>query len=186
MTTIVFVETPAAVFAGSDSQVTSGHSKVPLADGKIATVGDFTFGVAGLFELLGRLQRAEWPAVEGDTDAFVNDTLIPWLLEQQSKIFADFNISEDSDNPFFQPPRSAVLLSVRGRVYEIELVKGMTPVRNANGTYSIGSGSVYALGSLSGTSRRDKKAVLNALEAAAQNDIGTSGPFVVKTVKTRR
>ena len=31
----------------------------------------------------------------------------------------------------------------------------------------------------------DEKAVLRALEAAARNDIGTSGPFTVKTVRTR-
>ena len=185
MTTIIAVELKNRVIFGSDSQATSGYSKIHMDGGKIETVGEYTFGVAGVAELLLRLRRIEWPVVEGDTDEHVHERLIPFLLEQQSQIFKDFGISEEDDNPFFSPPISSVIVSVRGRVYDLNLVKGLSPIRRAHGTYSIGSGADYALGALAGAQKLDEKAVLRALEAAARNDIGTSGPFTVKTIRTR-
>jgi ATP-dependent protease HslVU (ClpYQ) peptidase subunit len=183
MTTIVAVEDHGRVHIGSDTQVTAGFSKTSLAGGKINTVGEYTFGLAGLFELIERLKRTEWPSVEGDVEAHVHDTLIPWLLEQQSAMFTDFGIDENSDNPFQRVPRSTVLLALRGKVYEISLEKGISPLHKGDGRYAIGSGTSYALGSLGSAKKNDRRAVLNALEAASKNDLGTSGPFVVKTVR---
>ena len=183
MTTLVAVRDHGRVHIGSDSQATLDNSKTAVAGGKITTTGRYTYGVAGLAEMMFRLQRSEWPAFSGDPDKFVVDTLIPWLLGTQDELFADFGISEDSDNPFQQVPRSTVLLALAGEIYELQLVKGLSPLKRADGKYAVGSGSVYARGALNASSKTDKKLVLGALEAAAKNDLYTSGPFVVKTVR---
>lgn len=183
MTTIVAVADHGRVHIGSDSQVSSGHSKISLEGGKISRNGEYTWGLAGLLEMIERLKRTEWPAVEGDVAEHVTNTLIPFLLEVQSKMFEEFGIDEKSDNPFQQVPRSTVLVTVRGKIFELELHPGVSPLRRADGKYAIGSGTSYARGALNASSKTDKKVVLGALEAAAQNDLYTSGPFLIKTVR---
>jgi ATP-dependent protease HslVU (ClpYQ) peptidase subunit len=183
LTTIVAVADRGRVHIGSDSQVSSGHSKISLEGGKISRNGEYTWGLAGLLEMIERLKRAEWPAVEGDVETHVREVLTPFLLETQSQMFEDFGIDENSDNPFFQAPRSTVLVTVRGKIFELHLEKGLSPLRRADGKYAIGSGSVYARGALNGTRKTGKNVVLAALEAAAENDLYTHGPFYVKTVR---
>lgn len=183
MTTIVAVEDRGRVHIGSDSQATLRAEKMAIAGGKIVTKGEYTFGLAGVAEMITRLKRAEWPTVSGDLDEFVTAELLPFLLNAQSEMFKDFGIDENSENPFQPVPRSAVLLATHGRVFELELVQGLSPLRREDGKYTIGSGSVYARGALNSSSKTDKKVVFSALEAASKNDIYTSAPFVVKTVR---
>jgi ATP-dependent protease HslVU (ClpYQ) peptidase subunit len=183
LTTIVAVEDRGRVHLGSDSQATLGSSKMAIAGGKIISKDGYTFGLAGVAEMLTRLKRTDWPQVSGDLDTFVADELLPFLLETQSTMFRDFGIDENSDNPFNQPPISAILLAVQGRVFELELVKGLSPLRREDGRYTIGSGSKYARGALGAARKNDRRTVLAALEAASKNDIYTSAPFVVKTVR---
>lgn len=183
MTTLVAIKDHGRVHIGSDSQATLDRSKTAVAGGKISSTGRYTYGVAGLAEMMFRLQRTEWPTFQGEPDKFVVDTLIPFLLDTQTNMFKEFGIDEDSENPFQQVPRSVVLLALAGEVYELYLEKGLTPLKREDGKYAVGSGSVYARGALNATSKTDRKVVLNALEAAAKNDLYTSGPFVIKTVR---
>lgn len=179
MTTIVAVTDGKRVHIGSDSQATAGMRKHSIAGGKIIAVGDYTLGVAGLYDLMARLKRTEFPAVTGDIDAHVHDTLIPFLLEQQSILLTEFEVPEEQQHQY----ASQILLALRGRVYEIALVKGVSPLQETTGRYAIGSGTTYAIGALGAAKKNTAAAVLTALQAAAKHDAGTSGPFVVKTVR---
>lgn len=184
MTTILAIENRGRVHIGSDSQASTSWSKTAIKGGKINTVGPYTFGVAGLFEMIERLKRAEWPEFAGgDAERHVVDIVLPWMLETQSKMFEDFGIDESSDNPFHRVPRSSVLLAFRGQVFPLHLEKGVSPLFRHDGKYAIGSGAEIAGGAMRATPKRSEAVVLSALRAAALDDLYTSGPFVVKTVR---
>ena len=158
-----------------------GLKKTYMAGGKIASVGKYGFGLAGVAELFQRLKRADWPEVDRavDPERFVNDTVLPFLLGEQSRMFQDFEVPEELRENY----ASAVMLTFSKRVFELQLVKGLSPLPEARGVYSVGSGSEYALGYLGGVTKINEETVLTALKAAAHIDGGSSGPFVVKTFR---
>src|SRR5690606_1564596 len=157
-------ETPRGVILGSDSQASTRYNKTAIKGGKIVINGEYGWGLCGLFEMIERLKRAEWPDVEGDAEQHVLNTLIPFLTNEQSKMFEEFGIDEESDNPFQPVPRSSVLLALRGKVYEIRLENGFSPLHREDGKYAIGSGTEYARGALNASRKNDRKVVLSALE----------------------
>lgn len=171
MTTIVAVERNDRVIFGSDSQVTFGHQKAPLADAKFFTNGEYILGVAGYFEMLNILQNKELPDPEGsgaDLDNFMSQVFSPHIAQLE----VDGGMKQGS---------SVAIVSVRGRVYLAYL--GQAPIRYNGGVYSVGSGSTFALGSLSTVKRPTERDVKRALLSASQNDIGTGGPFHVQTFR---
>lgn len=168
MTTIVAVERNDRVIFGSDSQVTMGSAKAPLADAKFFTNGEYVLGVAGYFEMLSALQSTVLPEPDGDLDLFM------------SQVFSPFVAALETDRGM-KSGSSLAIVSVRGRVYLQHM--GVAPIRYSSGVYSIGSGSHYALGSLSVVKRPTERDVKRALISASQNDIGTGGPFHVRTFR---
>lgn len=181
MTTIIGVQLRNRTILASDSQASMGLKKTYMAGGKIATVGKYGFGLAGVAELFLRLKRVDWPEIdrEVDPERFVNDTVLPFLLAEQNKMFDEFDIPEARRGDY----ASSVILTFSKRVFELQLVKGLSPMAEARGVYSVGSGSRYALGSLGGVKKLNEDTVLTALKAAAHVDGGSSGPFVVKTFR---
>lgn len=181
MTTIIGVQLRNRTILASDSQASMGLKKTYMAGGKIATVGEYGFGLAGVAELFLRLKRADWPEVDRsvDPEKFVNDTVLPFVLSEQERLFNDFEVPE----PLRGQLTSGVIVTFSGRVFELTLVKGISPLPEARGVYSIGSGSQYALGYLGGVKKLNEDVVLTALKAAAHVDGGSSGPFVVKTFR---
>jgi hypothetical protein len=158
-----------------------GLKKTYMAGGKIGSVGKYGFGLAGVAEMFMRLKRADWPEVDRsvDPERFVNDTVLPFLLAEQARMFEDFEVPEAVREQY----ASSVIVTFSRRVFELALVKGLSPMPEARGVYSTGSGSEYALGYLGGVTKINEDTVLTALKAAAHNDGGSSGPFVVRTFR---
>lgn len=133
--------------------------------------------------MIERLKRAEWPAFEGgDPERHVVDVVLPFLLDTQTKMFEEFGIDENSESPFQRVPRSHVLLAFKGRVFDLYLLRGRSPLFRQDGKYAIGSGGEVAGGAIRSTNKRGEAVVLRGLKAASIDDLYTSGPFVVKTV----
>jgi len=170
MTTIVAVETDDKVFIGSDSQVTAGYQKSSLPYGKIFSNGPYTIGAAGRYRYLQALEHMELPVPDsGSLDKFVSTVLGPYIKRKANEI--ENGIADES----------VAIVVINKQVYEIE--GDGCAVRNSSGHYSIGSGSMYALGALAHLDGNvTKNDVLNALRAAARYDIGTSGPFWVREI----
>jgi ATP-dependent protease HslVU (ClpYQ) peptidase subunit len=177
MTTVIAVETKRGVIFGSDTQVTSGFQKSQLAAPKFFQKNDYVIGLAGVWEMFSVLKRSELPAVEtDDLDAHMREVFLPVANQLENEMLEKFGVPANHPNA----PHSSLLVSVRGAVYEVDLNDGQAPWRKGSGYSAIGSGSRYALGSLGGARKLDLKAVEAALLAASRNDIGTSGPFIVK------
>lgn len=172
MTTIIAVQNRNHVIMGSDSQVTSGHSKSAMFSGKIVESGPYTFGLAGNFYTWDALVDVEWPAPPprgSDLRRFAKTVVAPFLSEVDSEASGGH-------------PTSQVLFALQGEVFLAQ--DSVLAPKVHLGRYSIGSGSQYAMGVLNSIprGRTTIKDVRRALEGAASSDIGTSGPFVVKKV----
>lgn len=170
MTTIVAVENDHKVLIGSDSQVTAGYQKGSLPYGKIFTNGPYTIAAAGRLRFLQALEHMELPEPGSlSLDRFMSTVFGPTVHAAANKIAA--GAAEES----------VAVVVIHRQVYVLH--GDGSVIRNNRGHYSIGSGSEYALGSLShieGDATKDD--ILRALRAAAQYDIATSGPFWVREI----
>ena len=174
MTTIIAVETPNGVIFGSDTQATYGSSKNNLDHAKFFTNGEVTFGVAGSLELVQTLKYIELPDIPQDIDFWVNTTLVTGVVNMFIGLAQKYDVTPNEVG--------AVIVSIRGRVYEISNFGEV--IRTTRKYYSIGSGSTWAESVLSTVKNPTVKDVKRALEHAALNDIYTSGPFHVELIKS--
>ena len=149
MTTVVAAEIKGkkrnkVVFA-SDSQVSFGHRKESLPDGKIIKNGDITFGFAGSVRVLNILKHAKLPPVPKskrriDIERWAIQKLIPAMRKAlRNEEAIEFDRGEANTS-------SALLIAVNGRLFEVG--GDFSYTTNDNRVYAVGSGSSYALGAL--------------------------------------
>lgn len=178
MTTIVAVERNDRVIFGSDTQATSGSTKKAMKGGKILESGPYVFGLAGLADMIHELHFTDLPPLETDDVArHMHDVFAPYVSEVQNNLFEKLGIPAQYQRDY----GSHLLVAVNGSVFDLRI--GGKPYQHEDGKYAIGSGSVFALGALAPVKNPGPRDVARALAAAAHNDIYTSGPFKIKTVK---
>lgn len=167
MTTIVAVERNDKVTFAADSRV-SGYQINDNWVSKIAQNGPYTLAAAGYLRAIQILQYAKLPDPPKTEDPamidrFVTQEVVPAIKDA---------FKDDSDTK-----DNTMLLAVSGRVYQVWTDSGSW-VRNADGNYSIGSGSDIALGALAAGAKPAE-----AVAIAARYDSGTGGEVVTMKVK---
>lgn len=173
MTTVLAIETPEGITFGWDSQITTGWHSYDGEAPKVFVNNGMVFGVAGALLDASVIRHADLPDPDDagwDIDKWVTNRLVPAIAEALSDRGAltttNGKIETDSN----------VIFAVRGRMYD--LGADFCVLRRADSLYAIGSGSPYARGALSAGST-----ILEALEIAAQHDMGTGGTLHVHTEK---
>lgn len=155
---------------GWDSQV-SGPYDFEVDGSKVFSNNGVVFGVAGALRLANVLEYMDIPEPPMKSDA-INRYVVKTLCDAIRNECRYVDLSSNSEGQ--AGVEGSVLVSVRGRVYDIG--SDFSACRNRSKTYGIGSGSAFALGALAAGADP-----LTALKIAAKMDTGTGGRLYVKT-----
>lgn len=194
MTTIVAIQGSNFAIVGSDSRVASVDSNgipyqnttVATGFAKVAQNGNYLLGAAGDIRAINILHHAfnppnAQPSLRGKRlDKFMTSKFIPVLRQTfESEGYATPASSLTSQTA---ESNSTVLVAVNGVIYVIDGDYGW--VSEQTGFYAIGTGGVFALGSMhSLIGKRNlnklqaRQIALKALAAAAKYDPFTGAPF---------
>ena len=173
MTTIIAYQGPDFAILGADSQITDGDRRVlSPSTPKIVKVGRYLLAVQGDARP-GDVLIYSWkpPAYDGsDPVKFMGKKIVPSMI----KAFKANGYDHEKDGATF-----GYIFAFAGNVFEVG--SDMSISQNVDGLYSIGSGSDYALGALSGlVPDIGEPEILKALATSAKYDINTSAPFQIE------
>lgn len=170
MTTIVGVQNDNGFCTiGADSQTTSGDRPyVARRAVKIATLGEYLIAPAGQGHACDVLMYHWKPPHSRSSEPYMH--MIRDVAPSIRATFQKFDVSFSGDESF------QTLIAYHGQLFEI--ASDYTVLVRDDGYYAIGSGAAYALGAL-----HMGATVEEALEVAELNDIYTSGPMVVRTMR---
>ena len=178
MTTVIAYQGPDFAILGADSQITDGDRRIiSPSTPKIVKLGKYLLAVRGDCRP-GDILTYNWkpPAYDGtDRVAFVGKKIVPSIITAFKANGYEF----DKDGASF-----GFLIAFGGNVFEIG--DSLDISQSADGLYSIGSGSAYALGALAGQllnlAKPDwaQEQILEALAIAAKYDINTAAPFQIE------
>lgn len=166
MTTIIAQKTDGVITFGWDSQTTAGDRPITRKVHKVFSNSGIIMAVSGDSRVSDILRYATLPVVMSDTERYLVNELIPAiisLLEGADK-FKDGSMDAD------------ILVSVNNELFWI--AGDGCLVSDKTDRFAIGSGGMWALAYLDAG-----KTMREALEYAAEQDIGTGGPFYIKTVE---
>ena len=171
MTTIVAVVKNNMVTMGADSQVTDGDrpNMHPRME-KISKINGWLIGGAGDVTPCDILQYIFIPPVPTITE---RKDLYKFMITKFVPAMRDC-LEDNGYKPDSKDPDSgfSFLFAFDGEVFDIS--SEFSVLMNSDGIYGVGNGAKFAIGALCvGAS------VQEALEAAAKNDIYTSGPFQI-------
>lgn len=172
MTTIIAVDGQNDIKFAWDSQTTwMGRAMTGVV--KVFENGPVIFGVAGSARGADVLRHMSVPdrreyEPDFDNERWIVTKLVPAIIEE----FRDVSAAD----PGQFDAETSVILSVGGEVGY--LASNMSFVKDATGTYAVGSGSPYALGALSAGANPKK-----AVEIARDWDLYTGGEVETKTVR---
>lgn len=176
MTCIVGIIEDGAVHLGGDSAAMSGYDLSLLADGKLATVGEFIIGVTGSVRLIQLVRhRFTPPAIPAGAD--LPGYMATAFVDALRECFKDAGFAR-KDNDREHAGNSALLVGVRGRLFVIYGDYGIT--ETADGYAAVGCGDQLATGALYATARTGGAAPWRlhlALCAAEAANIGVRAPF---------
>lgn len=180
MTTIAAIQGENWAVVGADSQVTEDSKKYVLPDAfsKMFQNGPYLIAIAGDFRAVNILTHNFRPPSPGkhtgeSLDKFMVSVFVPKL----KVCFENNAYGKDNETA------SDLIVVVKGVIYEIG--SDYDCIRDANGLYSIGSGSSYALGALhvldtkNRTLASAKESVRSALGASCLYDSHTSAPITI-------
>jgi hypothetical protein len=160
---------------GSDRAGSDGWSIGNVEAPKVFANGPLLIGYTTSFRMGQLLQHALVPPTQTltwDVDRWVAVDLMNAVRETY-----DANGWDETDSG--KHVGGNFLLAVSGRCYEIQ--SNYSFIRTVTGEYAIGSGEMFALGSLHSTRGGDpRQRVLAALEAAAERSPSVAGPFDVR------
>lgn len=171
MTTIVGLVKDGCAIMGADSQVTDGDRKNNhIKMEKITKNNGYLIGGSGDAQPCDILQHIFVPPVPNATQKkdmykFMITTFVPAMREVLEENGWKPS-TKDEDSGF------STLVAYDGQIFDIG--DDFSVLMNDTGIYGIGNGSKYAIGALEAGATVEK-----ALEIAANNDIYTSGPFLV-------
>lgn len=186
MTTVVGIQGDAFALIACDSRLSAYDSSgipylVTTAGGdtsKVASVGKYLIGAAGDVRAINILHYAFVPPTpkpnqKGKSlNQFITTTFIPALRE----CFNSHGYSHNESN------NTEILIAVNGFIYNID--NDFSWATSTSNTYSIGTGSTYALGALQSMTTKNKPTVqqakrnaIKALQVAAKLDPFTGAPF---------
>lgn len=175
MTTIVGVQGEGGCFLAADSRTTTPQGR-PYSHPKMSKIVDrdgYLIACSGDADACDIIQYVWEPpkpdAKVKDIYLYMITVVAPSIREclEESSYERD---TSDKDSGFL------VLLAYKGIIYEID--ESFNVCLRDDGIYGIGSGSRYAIGALHAGAGWER-----ALEIAANNDIHTAGPFIVKEQK---
>jgi ATP-dependent protease HslVU (ClpYQ) peptidase subunit len=177
MTCIVGLQFENCAFIGADSAGSDGWQTRTKATKKVFRSGDYVIGYTTSFRMGQILQHvAILPKCEEPTEEF----MVKEFVESIRKTFKDVGYSKIENN---EEIGGEFIVGVKGRIFQIG--SNYQVDQNADGMHAVGSGFMFALGSL-----RTTKAILNphhriitALEAAAYFDNSVCDPFEVFEIK---
>jgi ATP-dependent protease HslVU (ClpYQ) peptidase subunit len=172
VTCIVAVEHDGVVYMGSDRAGSDGWGIGTVAAAKTFRNGPLLIGYTTSFRMGQLLQYALVPPTDTltwDVDRWVATDLMAAIREAYDAHGWDETESNKHVGGNF-------LLAVAGRAYEIQ--SNYSFIRKVTGEYAVGSGEMFALGSLHSTRDLDPlDRVRLALEAAAEMSPSVAGPF---------
>ena len=178
MTTVIAYQGPNFAILGADSQITDGDRRIiSPSTPKIVKLGKYLLAVRGDCRP-GDILAYNWkpPLYDGtDPVKFMGKKMIPSIITAFKANGYEF----DKDGASF-----GFLIAFGGNVFEIG--DSLDISQSADGLYSIGSGSAYALGALAVQlpllSNLDmaKEGILEALTISAKYDINTCAPFQIE------
>jgi ATP-dependent protease HslVU (ClpYQ) peptidase subunit len=186
LTTIAAIQGDGWAVVGFDSRVTEDGRvfTLPVGSGKVVERGPWLLGAAGdvrAINLVSHVLKTPSPPPPGvsraELDVFFSTKFVPAL----KSCFDEAQYGEKGEQD------SQVVAVVHGVVYVVGSSYDWAP--DASGTYAIGSGGAYALGSIArGEDRRKNRtpqaardAVRRAVEIAARFDADTGAPVRVLT-----
>jgi len=181
MTTIVGIQGRSWALLGADSRVTAEGSiyQLPKNQSKIIELEEVTIACAGDVRAINIIQnglKLRDVSVRSDEN-FITDLFIPALR----KAFTEAGYEKTADG--VSSTESEFLVAYNGRIYEIG--DDYSWIQDARNIYAIGSGGMYALGSLAtmvGDSLTQKEArawALKALDVASQYNAETAPPYKI-------
>lgn len=180
MTCIVAIEHEGAVYMGSDRAGSDGWGIGTVAAAKTFQNGPLLIGYTTSFRMGQLLQHALVPPTQTltwDVDRWVATDLM-------AAVRATYGAHGWDEVESNKAVGGNFLLAVQGRAYEIQ--SNYSFIRNVSGEYAVGSGEMYAKGSLHSTRGRDPMERLRmALEAAAEMSPSVAGPFDFVTQEAR-
>lgn len=171
MTTIVGVQEDGYCVIGADSQTTSGDRPyISKYSPKISEHGDFLLAAAG-YGLATDVIMHHWrpPQLKTNTSEYTH--MVREVAPSLRAVFHKHDVTFGSDESF------QALVACNAHLFEI--ASDYTVLLRDDGLYAIGSGAQYAIGAL-----HMGASVEEALGIAEQNDIYTSGPMVIRTVRS--
>lgn len=173
MTTVIAYQGPDFAILGADSQITDGDRRIiSPSTPKIVKLGKYLLAVRGDCRP-GDILAYNWkpPLYDGsDPVKFMGKKMIPSIITAFKANGYEF----DKDGASF-----GFLIAFGGNVFEIG--DSLDISQSADGLYSIGSGSAYALGALAvQVPNIGEPEILNALAIAAKYDINTAAPFQIE------
>lgn len=170
MTTIVGVQEADRCIIGADSQTTSGDRPYTSKHTpKITIIGEYMIAAAGQ-GLATDVLMHHWKPPSMRTSATEYLHMVRDVVPSIRAAFNKHEVTFTGDESF------QALIAMHGQLFEI--ASDYTVLVRDDGYYAIGSGASYALGAL-----HMGATVEEALEVAELNDIYTSGPMVVRTMR---
>lgn len=168
MTCIVAVSDKTQVWMGADALATNGHlDKYKMSMPKVWERGEFVFGGAGSATMLQSLRATFVP----DVSSYSDDYMYGHFVEQLREFTA--STGQGSKLEF----SNQMLIGFNGSIYKV--MEDYFINKTQESYDSIGSGSPYALGSLTRTHGDPRKRITRALEAAVEHNAGCEGPFTL-------
>jgi ATP-dependent protease HslVU (ClpYQ) peptidase subunit len=169
MTCIVAVSDRKQVWMGGDSAATRGTDRYILKQPKVWTAGRFLYGLSGNPIIAQRIKASFNPSPPTGKDPY--DYMSSEFIDQFRDLMVDHDIGTLTDYP------AHMLVAFAGRIFE--LWPNYLVMECKENYASVGSGSVYALGSLESSSGSPEKRITSALEAAASRDSAVAPPFTI-------
>lgn len=183
MTCIVGIVRDGEIYIGTDSLACSGWGAIVCEKFKAFRKGEFVFGLSGSPRMKQLLDYSlELPPLpEGDLDLF--KYVAHDIVESVRKCLRDGGyLQKEKDRESAEG--SYFLVGGRGRLFRIG--SDLEVTENIWGYDAIGSGGDFALGSLYRSltiGEETESAIVSALMAAEQFNIGVRGPFHIISTK---
>ncbi|MCC6315425.1 MAG: hypothetical protein IT337_15580 [Thermomicrobiales bacterium] len=179
MTCIVGVVENGTIYMGSDSQVTCGWAKYPLADSmpKVFCKGEMLIGACGQMRANNVLRHNFTPPPHHPAETEDVTYIALHVVDALRETFKAAGVAKISES-VEQNGESTFMIGYRGKLYKI--AHDWATVQIAAPYLAIGSGQEYAYGVLFATEKKNpRNRITTALEAASTFDIGCSGPYVI-------
>jgi hypothetical protein len=175
MTTIIGIESDHAATIMADNRVTDDSGKIYGHPDVVKVTKTGQYLIAGSGEVLPcDIAQHSWkpPRVTVLAQKNLYKFMVSKVMPSLRKCLKDNGYNFDGEGE----DRFQFLIAVCGQIFEVDDDLGLT--KTANGIYSIGSGSAYALGALAAGATMKQ-----AMEISSELTAFTSGPYITMIQK---